>query len=88
MSVAKWLDVAAHARGRLGVHDRDHLRVRVRRGERLGIDGPAPLRLDPHDLCTAARRDVGHSLTEHAVHAHHDDVARVHDVDERCLHAG
>ena len=74
---------------RLGVDDRDHLRAAdARSSSACGIDRLAPRRLDPHDLGAAPGRDVAHAFAEHAVHADHDDVARLDDVDERGLHAG
>ena len=59
----------------------------MRGRKRLGIDRASPLSLDSHDLSTAARRDIGHPLAEDAVHTDDHDVARVHDIDERRLHA-
>ena len=87
LQVAQRCDVAAHSRGSLGVHHSDHLRVRMRGGKCLGIDRASPLSLDSHDLGPAARGDIGHPLAEDTVHADDNDVAGVHDIDERCLHA-
>jgi len=81
------VDVVAHARGRLGVDDGDDLGRRMRFDDRFGIERLAPRRLDSHYVGAIARRDIAHALTEHAVDAHHHNIAGFDNVHERGFHA-
>ena len=79
-----------HGGGRVPVHQRDQRRTMLAQGgdDALGLEHPAPLRLDDPHLRLAAARDLAQQVAEAPEDRHQHPVPRREDRDHGCLDRG